>query len=130
MDINNDIFILNEEEVTTESIKKPKPIEDDGLVEQVVRKKSNPFLRGDDEIEITKSPFVIGKESTCAFVIEGDTYISRKHCRIVQKEDGYYITDLDSTNGTFIDDAEISGETKLEKGQEIRLADRNYVWEE
>ena len=129
MDINNDIFVLNEAEVSTLSETKPEPIRDMGLVEQVV-KSENPRLTGDDEIKITESPFVIGKDKTCHFTIKNDTYISRKHARIVKRENGYYIEDLNSTNGTFIDGKPAEGKTKLEVGQEIKLADRNYIWNE
>ena len=130
MKISDDIFVLDEKEVTTTSSVKPDPITDDaGLVEQVV-KSENPRLTGDDEILITEFPFVIGKDASCSFAIKDDTYISRKHCRIVKREDGYYIKDLDSTNGTFIDGKDIHEITKLVPGQEVILADRNYVWKE
>lgn len=129
MDINNDIFILNESEVSTLSETKPEPIKDSGLVEQVV-KSENARLTGADEIRITESPYIIGKDETCDFTIRGDTYISRKHARIFKRGTEYFIEDLDSTNGTFIDGKPAVGKVKLEVGQEVMLADRHYVWQE
>ena len=129
MNINTDILMLDENEVSILSPTKPEPVQDIGLTEQVV-KSENPKLIGDDEIIITKSPFVIGKESTCSYAIKGDTYISRKHCRIVKKSDGYYIEDMESTNGTFVNGEKIKRMTKLIPGQTIKLADRSYIWSE
>ena len=130
MNINDDIFVLDEEAISAIMNNKPEPAKDDGLTEQVVRSVKEPKLIGEEEIVINKTPFVIGKDSSCDFSIKGDTYISRKHCRIVKQEDSYYIEDLDSTNGTFVDGEEIKGKVKLEEGQEIKLADRSYRWEE
>ena len=44
--------------------------------------------------------------------------VSSIHACITRKEDGYYLEDLDSTNGTFI---RIKGERKLEDGDEILI---------
>jgi pSer/pThr/pTyr-binding forkhead associated (FHA) protein len=47
--------------------------------------------------------------------------VSRSHARIVRKDDAYYISDLQSTNGTSVNGARISGETKLRHGDTIEL---------
>ena len=153
MSLNNDIFVLDENLISETTEERPeKPDNEGGLVEQVVKEErpvekkkkkierrledlekveqKNPKLVGDDEIEITESPFIIGKYKTADFTIEGDTYISRKHCRIVKRQDEYFIEDLNSTNGTYVDGMPISEKTKLINGQEIKLADRNYTWVE
>lgn len=49
---------------------------------------------------------VIGRAG--ADVILNDTEISRKHCKIEVKEDRVLLVDLQSTNGTFFNDAKIS----------------------
>ena len=47
--------------------------------------------------------------------------LSRRHARIEQTADGYVITDLDSHNGTLIDDVPISEPHVLVAGQTITL---------
>lgn len=52
-----------------------------------------------------------------------ESTVSRKHALIKAGSDGYSITDLDSSAGTFVNDDEISEERKLSDGDEIRIGD-------
>lgn len=54
------------------------------------------------EIKIRKSPFFIGKDATKVdgIISEGD--VSRIHAKIVADEDGVFLVDQESTNGTFV----------------------------
>jgi len=53
--------------------------------------------------------------------------VSRKHAVIAQTPEGYVITDLDSGNGTFVNDQRIKTR-KLEDGDRVRLGDRAFVF--
>jgi hypothetical protein len=53
--------------------------------------------------------------------------ISRKHAVIALTADGYVITDLDSGNGTFVNDERVQM-AKLQDGDKIRLGDRGFVF--
>lgn len=55
-----------------------------------------------DEIKIRKSPFFIGKnkEKTDAVIPAGE--ISRVHAKIVVEEEGVFVIDQESTNGTYV----------------------------
>ncbi len=48
------------------------------------------------------APVVIGLDETCDIVITSNTFISRKHCQITFSDEKIYLTDLKSTNGTYI----------------------------
>jgi two-component system response regulator AtoC len=48
--------------------------------------------------------------------------VSRFHCRIVRKEDGYYVVDQGSSNGTFLNGTKVV-EAKLRSGDTLRVAD-------
>ncbi len=50
----------------------------------------------------TTAPVVIGQDETCDLVITSNTFISRKHCQITFSDEKVYLTDLNSTNGTYI----------------------------
>lgn len=54
------------------------------------------------EIKIRKSPFFIGKDAGKADGIIDEGEVSRVHAKIVADEDGVFLIDQESTNGTFV----------------------------
>jgi diguanylate cyclase (GGDEF)-like protein len=52
------------------------------------------------------SPLVIGRGEDCDIRIEHET-VSRRHIRIVPSGNGYAVSDLGSTNGTFVNNAPV-----------------------
>jgi putative ABC transport system ATP-binding protein len=54
-------------------------------------------------------------------VILRDIAASRFHCLIIPEREGYYIVDLNSTNGTYVNDTRISGREPLRNGDRIRV---------
>src|SRR5262249_20540802 len=52
--------------------------------------------------------------------------VSRRHCLIVGREDELFIRDLESRNGTFVNDIPIK-EKKLTKGDKIRIGDSVFI---
>ncbi len=61
-------------------------------------------------------------------VIVKDAYVSRRHCAIlVHTGDGCELHDIASKNGTFINGHRLSGPTRLQTGDEIRMCDRQFV---
>src|SRR3954469_6443543 len=54
-----------------------------------------------------ETPIVLGRGSDCEIRIN-DHSVSRKHARIQPGSDGYYAVDLQSTNGTYINDVPAS----------------------
>jgi pSer/pThr/pTyr-binding forkhead associated (FHA) protein len=49
------------------------------------------------------APVVIGRAVECDMVID-HPHVSKKHCRVQMTENGVEVTDLRSTNGTFLGD--------------------------
>ena len=56
-------------------------------------------------------------------VFVDEPVVSRKHAEIVRSDDGYFLRDLKSTNGTFVnsDRLQAEGDQLLRDGDEIRL---------
>jgi pSer/pThr/pTyr-binding forkhead associated (FHA) protein len=50
-----------------------------------------------------------------------DDYASGRHARVFPHEGGWWVEDLGSTNGTFVDDERIDGPTVLEPGRTLRI---------
>ncbi|HEX4263202.1 MAG TPA: FHA domain-containing protein [Verrucomicrobiae bacterium] len=63
----------------------------------------------------------VGRHPDNDFSIEHDT-ISSVHCEIVLRDDGVILRDLESTNGTFVDNQPVR-EVQLSPGQTVRLGD-------
>ena len=69
---------------------------------------------------ILRSRNILGRHSDCSFIIK-DKGISGKHCKIDQtSQRDYVITDLDSSNGTYINNKTIITE-RLKPGDIITL---------
>ncbi len=80
------------------------------------------------DITIRSDHLILGTSRTQAdIVLPGDT-VSRKHARIEQRTDGYYVTDLFSTNGTFLDGHRLeSGHAvSLKDGAQLTIASLHY----
>ena len=73
-------------------------------------------------ITIRQDNMLIGSSNICDYVIDNPA-ISRNHARISRIGDKYYMTDLDSTNGTFINGIRMNkSETKeLNNGEEVMI---------
>ena len=69
-------------------------------------------------------PLVLGRGSDCEIRIN-DHSVSRKHARIQPGIDGYYAVDLQSTNGTFVNDVPASM-YKLKDGDYLRVGNCIY----
>lgn len=92
----------------------------------------NPILKNlstGDVYEVTSNPFTIGKSQTCNLVI-ADKVVSRHHAEVVQYGDKYFIKDLSSTNGTFINGNKLMADTdvELKDGQEIIFANKKFIY--
>ena len=90
------------------------------------------FLRARDnryeDIEVKEFPFFIGKLGTNVdYCLERDV-VSRYHAKITKEEEHYYITDLNSTNGTFVNQEALGTYQTREiiNGNEIALANIKY----
>lgn len=79
--------------------------------------------------EIIKFPCMIGSMAGSCDKVISEKLISRLHCCIAGGEEGYYIEDMNSTNGTFINGERLIPNNRhiLKDGDEIRLA--TYVYE-
>src|SRR5438874_1456562 len=53
----------------------------------------------------------------------GEQAVSRRHARIWREQDAYWIEDLKSRNGTFVNGAQIKEKFPLRAGDTIRIVD-------
>ena len=81
-------------------------------------------------IELTRFPFTIGKMAGCVDCVLTDDSISRLHARIEMQDERIFLTDMNSTNGTYKNGLrmEPSETVELEPGDEIRFGKLNYCY--
>lgn len=61
-------------------------------------------------------------------IIIKDPYISKRHLKIVKDEGDYYLEDLGSVNGTFVNGDKIMDVVKLKNGDRIRLGQVEFLF--
>jgi Nif-specific regulatory protein len=77
-------------------------------------------------LSITDSPAIIGRESAATLCLP-EGAVSRKHSQIEREGDDFILTDLDSLNGTFVNDVPIKRRT-LEHGDRIRIGNSHFLF--
>ncbi|CAN5887974.1 hypothetical protein BH11GEM1_BH11GEM1_23970 [soil metagenome] len=50
-----------------------------------------------------------------------DESVSETHAKLQKREDGWYVVDMDSTNGTYVGGSRVSGERRLEGSPDVRF---------
>ena len=71
---------------------------------------------------IDRLKHIIGRSIDSDFVIN-DTLVSKKHCEITFSEGKFYVEDLDSRNGTFVNGKRIKKKTALFYGDKLSIGD-------
>ncbi len=65
-----------------------------------------------------------------AQVVLGDGQLSRLHATIFRDGDSVFVADENSLNGTFVNGERVSGEKRLQNGDEIRLGSESFIFVE
>ena len=67
--------------------------------------------------------FIIGRDPNCGLVLDGPTAVvaSWQHARVEMASTGAYLTDLGSSNGTFLNDRLVTDRTLLKTRDQVRL---------
>ena len=72
------------------------------------------------KLAISTPRFIIGRSKSCELPLN-DAIMSRQHCIISERGDGYTIEDNGSRNGTELNGSHITGQTPLSDGDKIVL---------
>lgn len=74
-----------------------------------------------------KTEWTFGRSPECDFVYPG-VKISREHCRVELIDGHFYLSDMDSTNGTYLNGKKISRKERLFAGDVIGIGDTDIVF--
>lgn len=70
-------------------------------------------------------PFLIGRSSDCQLLLDSPS-VSQAHAKILRQSGELCITDLGSTNGTFVNDEPVHQDQTLADGDRVRFADWEF----
>lgn len=86
--------------------------------------------KGEEDVLITSYPFFIGKAEGDIHLKIDDSTVSRYHCRIDREDDVLWLTDLGSTNGTFLNGTRMIPFEKLKivEGDNIVISRKKYLF--
>ena len=86
------------------------------------------MIKGDyigEVYELTDDVTMIGRSDDVDLTIS-DISISRRHAMVINRLEGFFISDLSSTNGTFINKELISGPRLLQEGDKVSLGNITF----
>lgn len=66
-------------------------------------------------------PLTVGRGQENRIVLDNDS-VSRRHCRAEKRGAQWFIVDLDSTNGTYVNDQQVT-ELALRRGDQVKIGD-------
>ena len=105
-----------EEEPATDTPNKKRPEKKEK--EQLIEKANN------NDMKI----ITVGRETSNDVVIP-DSFVGRHHLQLIKDEAGaYFVRDLNSTNGTFVNGQKIQGEVALDEQDVIRIGNTTLPW--
>jgi pSer/pThr/pTyr-binding forkhead associated (FHA) protein len=67
-----------------------------------------------------RTNMVIGRAPECELALD-DTYVSQQHARIFGKDDTWFVEDLGSTNGTYVNEQKLAVPATVRAGDRIRV---------
>lgn len=77
-------------------------------------------------IPLTKDQLRFGRDATCEVSLD-DEAASRRHAEIVTKESKLFLQDLESTNGSYVNDQRVAAPTELANGDRIGVGDTVFL---
>jgi predicted component of type VI protein secretion system len=83
-------------------------------------------LKNHKPIPIDRAVVLVGRGSECDVVINGSNKISRKHCCLVQSDQSFFIRDLGSTNGVWVNGKRVDCVSEMSDGDRVAIGDVQF----
>ncbi|KAK3283435.1 hypothetical protein CYMTET_8866 [Cymbomonas tetramitiformis] len=84
-------------------------------------------LRGSPTIKLPKGNTIVGRDEDDSDIVVNKAAVSNKHCRFSAGPRGVTLTDLGSTNGTFVDGKQVKGSVSLSPGDKVTLGNVKFT---
>ncbi len=76
-----------------------------------------------DELLVFRDPIVVGRAPDSGLRLDEDEFASSHHARISPADNGLWIEDLGSTNGTFVNAARVTSSRQLLPGDLVKVGE-------
>jgi pSer/pThr/pTyr-binding forkhead associated (FHA) protein len=63
----------------------------------------------------------VGRAIGCGIALPDDTFVSTLHARVFRRDGSLFVEDLGSTNGTFVNDRQVTGTVAFHKGDRLQV---------
>jgi hypothetical protein len=87
-------------------------------------------LKVGEEFDLDSSPLTVGRGTQNDVSIEGDEFASARHVRVEPRRDGVWVSDVGSTNGTYVNGVRIDRPRKLVQGDVVRVGETELRFEQ
>ena len=89
----------------------------------------SPELDTGENFELNSSQLTIGRGRQNDIALPNDDYTSARHARFEPRQDGVWVQDLGSTNGTYLNGARLERPRRLSAGDVVRVGDTDLRYE-
>ncbi|MDO4288326.1 MAG: FHA domain-containing protein [Eubacterium sp.] len=75
------------------------------------------------------APGILGSDGAASAIHIDSPVVSRRHCLVMQRGGRYFLRDLETTNGTWVNGHRLVGDRQVEigAGDRIRIANLDFV---
>jgi hypothetical protein len=82
------------------------------------------------DFELDSAQLTIGRGGQNDIAIRSDEYASARHARFEPRQDGVWVQDLGSTNGTYLNGARLEHPRRLTQGDVVRVGETDLRYEQ
>jgi hypothetical protein len=75
------------------------------------------------QIVLDRAVVLVGRSPDCDCVLDTSSRISRMHCALVQVDNSFYVRDLGSMNGVWVNGTRVERDVPLANGDKIAIGD-------
>jgi pSer/pThr/pTyr-binding forkhead associated (FHA) protein len=89
----------------------------------------SPDLSEGEDFELNSAQLTIGRGNQNDVAIGTDEYASARHARFEPRQDGVWVQDLGSTNGTYLNGTRLDRPRRLSRGDIVRVGETDLRFE-
>jgi pSer/pThr/pTyr-binding forkhead associated (FHA) protein len=89
----------------------------------------SPDLTVGEGFELDSAQLTIGRGGQNDITIRSDEYASARHARFEPRQDGVWVQDLGSTNGTYLNGSRLERPRRLAEGDVVRVGETDLRYE-
>jgi hypothetical protein len=87
-------------------------------------------LQSGEDFELNSAQLTIGRGNQNDIAIATDEYASARHARFEPRQDGVWVQDLGSTNGTYLNGTRLDRPRRLSRGDIVRIGETDLRYEQ